>query len=1034
MIFQKELTRCLQAGRERTAIEHGDKTVSYAGLLALSDAITAYFCKAAIPAQTYIGIFTNDRTALISTLIGIANARCVFVPIDPALPESRLAVMVQELDLKHVVVQPYVRIPTPFQKLARHSYEDMVGTGETVTNYPAFDADDSLYVYFTSGTTGKPKGIMGRNASLLHFLTWQVSEFNIDNTARFSQLISPYFDAFLRDVFTPLLAGGTICIPPADDDFLTSDKLTQWIDQERVTHIHCVPSMFRVISHQKPGGNIFKSLKYIFMSGEKIVPSTLENWYNEFGSAMQLVNFYGATETTMIRSSYRIQPTDVSKVRIPVGKPMTGTEFVVLNKDMKPCGVCIVGDLYVVTDFMTKGYLNAPDLNREKFVEINLAGVQRKAFKSGDKARRLADGNFELLGREDRQIKLLGVRVELDDIENVMLKAPGVKQVAVVQDTAQQANDRLIAFVIGDKTQCSVTLEQYLQKQLPTYMIPSIIGVTEFPLLPNGKINYNDLIRMASIRPETIVEPANDVEQKLVGIWQEILGNKPISTESSFQHIGGNSLAMMRLIGKIYKEFAVRMSLSQLFNNLTIKLQAQLIQRADKDAMMTIGVAEKKKLYALSAAQERIYFTHQLDETSTAYNLPMVWEIHGDVNEAQIESVINQLVARHESLRSQFVFEGDRVFQTVCEPTIGTLVRLSCGDTPEEIRNEVDAFIKPFDLATDPLFRAALLRAGSHRRIIVIDTHHIACDGMSQTILLNEFVQLFDGVSLSPLKIQYKDYAEWERKFMQTSDYLAHREFWLKKFESGIPKLQLPRAKSNGHGAQGASLSFAVEGAAMAPIREALREQEITDFSGLFTLYFLLLCQISGQDDIVIGTNTTGRTQDELMGIVGMFVKTLPIRLQPDPDLSFIENAKQVHLQLVEAHSRQIYDLADIVSGLKLKGLGAASDMFDAVFVFQNFEETVKPQRAQFTEVDFDNGTCKYALTLFAAHNDKGFQFRLEYATNVFTTRDAALLAEKFATLVERISESIQGKIIDHWSDESDAAVAVEKDEVKFNF
>jgi mycobactin peptide synthetase MbtE len=314
MIFQNELMKSFRANCDRTAIEQNGKFLSYSALYKKANALTAELLKNKIAKGTMIGICAVDSADMIFSMIGIMNAGCVFVPIDLKLPDTRISVMAKDLDLKYLVSTGGSNITNRFRKTGVQQIINVAGCWNTsdeevpLINYPQYNADDSIYVYFTSGTTGKPKGVTGVNASLLQFVQWEIAEFSVTYNSRFSQLISPYFDAFLRDVFVPLLAGGTICIPPGDEDFLAGGKLGTWIDESAINYIHCVPSVFRLINTGNISDKMFSSLNYIMLSGEKIIPAELKSWYDVFKSQIQLVNFYGATETTMIRAFTKYSP------------------------------------------------------------------------------------------------------------------------------------------------------------------------------------------------------------------------------------------------------------------------------------------------------------------------------------------------------------------------------------------------------------------------------------------------------------------------------------------------------------------------------------------------------------------------------------------------------------------------------------------------------------------------------------------------------------------------------------------------------
>ncbi|HEX8528527.1 MAG TPA: non-ribosomal peptide synthetase, partial [Cytophagales bacterium] len=561
MTIQRELLKSLALNGDKTAIEYGQKRISYASLRAASGKITRFLLGRKLEPETIVGVNLRNRADLISTVIGIINARCVFVLLDETLPPARQWAVASQLNLQYVITSrdvpqfPFAGQGTPYL------LEDLLAEAGALTQeaqLPAFGEDDSLYVYFTSGSTGTPKGIVGRNGSLLQFARWETGAFGINGNTRVSQLISPFFDAFLRDVFVPLLAGGTLCIPPADEDFFTPEKLIPWIEASGVHLIHCVPSLFRVFNNGTLTPNHFAHLRYVLLSGEKIIPSELTQWYEQVGDRVQLVNLYGPTEATMIRSCYLIRPEDAKAARIPIGFPISDTELVILNADGKPCRTLETGDLYIASAYLTKGYLHNQALTAEKFVKLE-AGTPREktAFRTGDKARRLADGRVDLLGREDRQVKVRGIRVELDEIENVMGQSPLVKNAVVIAHRDETGMQTLSAFVVkGDSPpeggDWHAALEGYLKEQLPAYMIPAnLVAVSSYPLLKNGKINYQELLGQLVLT--ALTAPANPTEARILAIWKEILGDKPISTEDSFHRIGGNSLSIMRLIGRLYK-------------------------------------------------------------------------------------------------------------------------------------------------------------------------------------------------------------------------------------------------------------------------------------------------------------------------------------------------------------------------------------------------------------------------------------------------------------------------------------------------
>jgi len=1027
MTIQNDLIVSLTGNGDKIAITAPGGSVTYRELLRRSDKITAFLLEKFPSTQRMIGISLSDRTDIIAAMIGVLNARCVFVPLDGSLPAARLTDMLSDLALDCII--------------GSEAIEDIFASqpDDLRINYPEYADDDSIYVYFTSGSTGRPKGIVGRNKSLQQFIEWEIGAFEIAADTRFSQFVSPYFDAFLRDVFVPLVAGGTICVPPRDEDFFTGPKVTAWIDAEGINVIHCVPSVFRLINNSSLTADNFKTLRCILLSGEKILPEQLVSWYAVFGERIQLVNLYGPTETTMIRSFYRIRPEDTRLTRIPIGTPIAGTRLLVTKDGEKPCGTMVPGDLYIISEYVSKGYLNDPAATSEKFILLNPGQAKEVySYKTGDKARLLADGNIDLLGREDRQIKLRGVRVEPDEIEAVLYRSGLIKNAVVIHDT-EMNNDGggLVAFVVADDAPADLVeqLRRQAESYLPVYALPAAITVlAEFPLLPNGKINYRELLAYKAPVTEAAV-PLNATEATVLAIWKEILGDKAISTEDNFFATGGSSLGMMRLIAKIYKAMNVRISLDDLFNNLTIKKQAELIRRAEAHHLYKIPVVEQSSGYNLSAAQLRMYYNYEMNRDSTAYNLPMAWEIKGSVDPDKVAATLQTLVDRHEILRTGFFFVDGKVMQQVKEAVDFSVSTLSAGS--DTIEGVIASFIRPFDLEKGPLFRAAIVSAGGGRKFLLIDVHHIVCDGQSQMNLLADFVRLYNGIQLQPLAIQYKDYAEWEHSFRDSQEYAVHREFWLKSFAGAVPEMAWPigdKAQKPATG-EGRDTLFTIGRNAILPLLTLAEAENVTLFSGIFSAWLLFLSQLTGQDDLVIGINTSGRMQDELEGGVGMYAKTLPIRYRLDPSLSFKELLKNAHARLVEAQSKQVYDLADIVGELNRQREVAIKELIGAMFVYQSFESQVAVREdSEFIPYAFEQKTSKYPISLFVTEESDNLVFRWEYAASYFTAGDMEVLVAEFKRLLNEICRNTGATIVSLLESSGEPEDVKLKEAIDFNF
>ena len=602
----------------------------------------------------------------------------------------------------------------------------------------------------------------------------------------------------------------------------------------------------------------------------------------------------------------------------------------------------------------------------------------------------------------------------LNEIENVLLNSGLLKNIIVLQpgnaaDNTEQTGG-LHAYVIGNGEltggQLTDGLFNYAKDYIADYLIPSqIIEVNTFPLLQNGKVDY--LALMAANKPESRVLPANETESQLLFIWKEILGDKEISTTDTFQKMGGSSLSMMRLIARIYKDFGVRVSLKDLFGNLTIQKQAALIAITRSDEILRIEAAAPGNYYPTSSGQKRIYFEQKSDSLNTAYNLPMAWKLAADVDISCLKNALRALFNRHESLRTRFKFQDKDIYQFIDATT-----ELEIQELYVNIMPALEQFIRPFDLAADTLFRCSLVYVGNAAPVLFIDIHHIVCDGISQVLLFTDLLKFYDGTTPPMLPIQYKDYAAWEQKFKQNQEYKKNGEFWLNTLSGDLPKIDWPVNITSDSGKKGNNHFFDIDEKLVSSLTQQWQQSNITLFSGFLALYNLFLNQLVGQDDVIIGINSSGRLQSELENVVGMFAKTLPIRLRTDFDvdcLTYFENTQQL---LNGAFNSQVYDYLDMIGDMGNAAANKRNDIFETMFVFQNYSGPTDTANSLFTGYNFDIGMVKYPLSLFMHQpGNGGIRFRMEYQTAYFTTGDVQLLAGQFVQLAETVAGKFNAPI-----------------------
>jgi amino acid adenylation domain-containing protein len=1007
MIIQNLLLSSLARGGDKIAIEFGNKTFSFRDIDQQSEVLAQKLLEVKNIRSNRIGLLLDNKPDIIISMIACLKAGKCFVPLNRSWPSKRLESIIKQVNPSAIIGDAFSADIYDFGfNTEILEFDKSISSQLSEVDYPEYNVKDDIYIYFTSGSTGEPKGIIGRNESLLNYLQWEVKNFSIDSNHRFSQLISPYFDAFLRDVFIPITSNSILCIPDIDD-LLTSRNLTKWIDRERISFIHCVPSMFRLINDKESlSSENFHHLEYVLMSGENIVPFELSRWYEIYSDRIKLFNLYGSTEATLISSYYEITPEDFDKNKIPIGKPIDNTSLLILNDDNEECSPLISGNLFISSSYLSNGYLNS-ELNKDTFIDLTtIKDFYSVSYKTGDLARRLPNGDIELLGRKDNQVKIRGIRVDLDEIDNILSTKELLKSsLSLLDDT----NNRIITYVIPQSNEYEeANLEKHISEilalQLPLYSVPDeIIVVKEFPLLQNGKTDRKKLKKTRREKFD-IVYPTNETEKLLVQIWKQILDVPEISVEEDFNKAGGNSLSMMRLIAKIYAGFNVRIPLNEIFNSLTIRKQANYILSTKKDTTNQLKRVEKKDFYNISASQERMFFDNFMNPESVAYNLPMLWKLSERVDRRRLEKILGELVKRHESLRATFHIRDNRCQQFINEPFIPKIEIVT--SEVGRLNSDIDELIQPFNIEKGPLFRVFLIKLTEGDNRLLFDMHHIISDGASQIILAKDFLSLYKNQTLKNLEFDFKDYCEWENSYRKSEEYLKHRQFWLTNYENKIPSIRWENKKSLvSDSGELQELHFSISKEKLQPLFEKFVAGNKTNYSLFYTIYFIVLSKYLQQDDLVVGTNSSGRVHEEMSQVIGMFVKTPPIRFSVDYESSFNEMLEKLSQQLILAHQHQLFDLSDLISHLNKKRDNRITNLFDIMFVYQNFSLGKQSDQADFIYEHVLEKQTKFPLTFTISEEPDLFNMYFEYSASYFSGEDIFEMKELFINIIRSITD-----------------------------
>lgn len=601
-IIQKLLKKSFEKNAKRNAICYQNNYYTYEKIDQCSSLYAEQILENA-PAGKVIAILLKDTFEAICAMVGVIKTGKCFMPVDIKYPQKMIENMVKgHADL-------VLTDETGSSKLegiiSRENYV-VCKRDETVQKNIEFtedcDEQSPLYIYFSSGTTGLPKGIIGRNIGMYHFISWEVKEFQITSDFHVSQFTPICHDPFLRDTLVPLAVGACIYIPEGREEILSGVKLTDFLNRNQINLVHATPSLFRILLQNDAITNDdFEKLSYVLLAGELVNGELLERWYEIFDDRIQLVNMYGPTETTLAKMFYRIQKQDVKRNSIPIGKAISGTQVFLIDENGNRCSVGQEGEIYIRTPYRSLGYLDDPEKTAEKFIP-NPFGTgenkEDKVFKTGDRGRMLPDGNIEFVGRVDRQIKIRGFRVELDAIQTILEKYEDISSCAVkhfqIGETIQ-----IVAYYTSQRKLSVSKLEEHMKKTLPEYMCPSaFIKLEKMPVTSNNKLDYSALELPENLETEPYVEPADETEAKLEKVLCEVLKREKFSVMEDFMHGGVSSLNIMLMINRVYENFSYELSLAQVFSGLSIRQLATMIKECgvkEQQTMLDVedGIIEK---------------------------------------------------------------------------------------------------------------------------------------------------------------------------------------------------------------------------------------------------------------------------------------------------------------------------------------------------------------------------------------------------------------------------------------------------------
>lgn len=1028
---QKTLHRLFEEQTLRTpgntALQQDGAVMSYETLNRKANRLAHLLLEKGVRQGDNVGLLTDRGFDMIAGMYGILKTGAAYVPIDPVYPAERQQYIIDNSGITLLVADNLYDIEQTLSgKCHIVRVDNNLLTGYPDTN-PALDipATALAYVIYTSGSTGRPKGVMIQHHAAVNLVEWVNETFSIHETDRLLFITSMCFDLSVYDIFGMLAAGGAVVIAK-QDEVKDVTKLIDILAREKITFWDSVPSTMNYLINEIEQMSSFaqQHLRLIFLSGDWI-PVSLPGRIKKVFSGASVISLGGATEGTVWSNYYPIGEVDPNWPSIPYGKPIKNNFFYILDKDKKPVVKGAIGELYIGGVGVAEGYMNNPEKTLASFTnDPFIARLGGRMYKTGDLGRMLPDGNMEFLGRIDNQVKIRGFRVEPGEIESNLQKYPGVRESVVAVFKDENNSNYLCAYMVSDQEFSITAMKEFLGKCLPAYMIPAyFMRIPAIPVTANGKINRSALPSPQLLTGEKDTPEAghNDLEIKVAGIVGKLLGlNKPGIGHDIFG-LGANSLTIGALVNRIHREMEARLSPAEIFAHPTIAGLAAYIGEKTLSVYSDIPPAAAQEYYALSMSQRRLLTAARMDKDQNAYNISAAYLLEGELDPAVLDAALSTLIARHEILRTVFLEkDGDIKQQILPAAAVFFAIRqmdLSGSAGGQETVKDLlvaDAQ-QPFDLAKAPLIRARLMRIGERQHVFGFTIHHIISDGWSMQIVLKELLQLYNAYvkglpgALPPLRIQYKDYSEWERGQYNSQAFLKHQQYWLDRLKGDLPYLELPadHPRPAVKSFRGNQVSLLLPREVTQGISALAGKHRVSFFTALLTAVYTLLYRYTEQSDIIIGTAVSGRDHADLENNLGFYVNTLAMRAQILPEDSFASLLRKMQDITLEAFNHQIYPFDMLIERLQIPRDTGRLPLFEVMVVLQNAgidaEGIGELDGLTAEEYAVENNTSKYDLLFNFTRVGDNLLVRLEYNSDIFEHSSIERLQAHFRRLWQAV-------------------------------
>ena len=996
---------------DEIAIVFENKKMTYRELNEKANSLAYLLRENEVTNNTVVGILLERSFEMLISMLAVLKSGGSYIPIASDYPKDRIEYMLEDSEAT-IILTSQNRRNLADKKLInvkdKKIYEEHKENLENISK-----PEDLSYLIYTSGSTGTPKGVMLKQKNLSNFYNSMknIIEYLKDGkNHKILSITTVSFDIFAFETLMSLTSGLTVYLTSENGQKMTSE-IERIIKENSVEIMQTTPSVMKFHLENLNNKDSLKSLKYIMLAGEPLSKSLVDK-IKEIVPDVTIYNGYGPSETTIFSAVGNA----TNQEEVTIGTPINNTQIYILNKNKKVLPQGTRGELYISGDGVGKGYMNKEEQTNSNFIP-NPFIAGKIMYKVGDLGSFDDKGEITCYGRIDNQVKIRGLRIELQEIEKRIQSVYNIHDCVVVKKVVK-GKDALCAYYVERGHVIKSVLKSVLYSKLPEYMVPQyFVKMDQLPHTPNGKVDRKALPDPVIDEKELeIVKPRNAIDKELIKIIEKMLQVDKVGINNTLIELGGDSLTAITLSTKILSKFNVQLNIKDILSNYTIKDMSDYIAKNKTEDISKIKIekAPIQETYPLSSAQKRIYYNvKMIGEENVVYNIS--WAMLADeiLDRDKVQKVFEKIIKRHSTLRTEFIIQDGKVVQKIKDNVEFSIPIFK--NTENEINNIVNKFVKPFQIDKAPLIRVELHYIDNQKTLLLLDTHHIIMDGTALNNLVIEFNRLYNGEDLKNIPIQYKDYAVWEENYNKSDSIKVQEKYWIDKFKDcEFMQLNLPYDYNmpSTRSYNGNTITNIIDEKSFRKIERYAKKMGVSPYMFFVSAFFILLYKYTGQDDINIGSPMANRNRNETKRMFGMFVNNIVLRGKIAPEETFKEFLDKIKEQLLEDLTYQPYPFDMLVKKLKIDVDTLRNPLFDVMFTYQNKQETaIKINDKEIKVIPISNNIAKFNLSLEV--QPKTHTINIEYRTDLFKKETIDRLFNHYINVIHFVMNNIDAKIKD---------------------